>query len=660
MKKQLFASALLLMALIAGAQSPRVSLYEEFTGETCPPCAATNPGLNTLLLSASNATRIVAIKWQVPIPSVPSNTWSLYKTNKTEIDWRYKSTANGGYGYNPAVTYAPLGKIDGQSQAVFGATGSSVDHPANLTNAIIATAASYSSAFNIIMTRDVITNTSTAAAVNVTIQATAPYTTNSSLVFRNVLVERVINFSVQPGTNGEKDFNDAARISYPTLQAGTSLPATWTVGQVYTFSMNCVFPSHINSKTQIEFVGFIQNEGTQKVEQTTRTDLPHPTFDAAAAPVSPGMVCNTANTLAPTVSIYNNGQTPITSATITPYIDGVAKNTTTWTGNIQPGYSAIVNLNAFTSSTVSGLRTFSYSIASSSGTDNNLSNNGAQAKFYEVYSYQGTPIAEGFATTGWPYSGWMLNNSNGGAATWTFQTGVEAYALSSGNCLKYPFFKNTVLNDKDEFMLPPLDLSGPFTPTMSFDLAHVLKATNSSDKLEVMASTDCGNTWTTVWTGTGSDLAVNQVPVTTEYLVPAAEDWMPVTSYLAGYNNANVLVKFVATNKNGNNLYIDNINIGSNSIPDGLINNSPSKVDVSVYPNPSNGLANVRVNSVISQNAKLTVTNAMGQLVLQKQLKLNTGTNNTMVDLSQLADGIYTVSIDAESGKSVSKLCIGK
>src|SRR5947207_6199043 len=94
MKKNLFAG-LMLAGLFATAQSPRLSLFEEFTGETCPPCAATNPGLNSTLLSATNATKIVAIKWQVPIPSAPSNTWSLYKTNKAEIDWRYIAPSSG-------------------------------------------------------------------------------------------------------------------------------------------------------------------------------------------------------------------------------------------------------------------------------------------------------------------------------------------------------------------------------------------------------------------------------------------------------------------------------------------------------------------------------------------------------------------------------------
>src|SRR3954467_9087172 len=96
MKKNLFTLALAFAGISLFAQTPRMSLYEEFTGETCNPCAQTNPGLNAILLSPVNETKIIPIKWQVPIPSAPTPTWSLYKTNKAEIDWRHLGW-NGGY-----------------------------------------------------------------------------------------------------------------------------------------------------------------------------------------------------------------------------------------------------------------------------------------------------------------------------------------------------------------------------------------------------------------------------------------------------------------------------------------------------------------------------------------------------------------------------------
>lgn len=655
MKKIFTSSLLVLAALSINAQSPRVTLYEEFTGETCPPCASTNPGLNALLLSATNATRVVAIKWQVPIPSAPSNTWSLYQTNKPEIDWRYRSLANNGYGYTPGINSAPSSKIDGREAAVFGASSG---HPANLNNNVITNAVAQPSSFNILMTRDPITTTSTAAVVNVTIQATAPYSTTGSLVFRNVLVERLIQFSVQPGTNGEKTFEDAARKSYPTLQAGTALPQTWTQGQIMTFSMNCVFPSYIKDKLEIEFVGFIQNDATQRVEQVYRTDFTSPAFDAVATSVNPPMVCSSANTFAPVVPVKNNGTSAITAVTITPYVDGVAQATTQWTGNILPGYSGFIQLSPITSSTLSGTHTFSYNISGVNGTETNLSNNGASGTYYGVYSYQGSPVSEGFATTGWPYNTWYVENTNGAAATWMFANGVEAYSLGTGNCMKYDFYKNNAMGDKDGLFLPPMDLTGAGQPQMSFDYAYMLRAGNSSDKLEVMASKDCGATWQTMWSAQGTSLATKTTPMSTEYSNPANDDWTTVNVNLPGFNVNNVIVKFLATSQNGNNLFLDNINLAASSIPDGLNDYKGLNATVKVYPNPSNGVANVLVNTKSTQAATISVMNALGQLVYEKQIQLNGGNTATQIDLSALSGGIYTVLVNGTNLRAVSKITL--
>ena len=144
--KKLLLAGLIVTGMSAVAQTPRLSLFEEFTGETCNPCAATNPGLNTILTSPTNTPLVVAIKWQVPIPVAPTTTWSLYKTNQTEIDWRYGPSPSG-YGYpsqwtnttavTSGINAAPTGLFDGQHQWVFGAAS---DHPYYVSNAVIATA----------------------------------------------------------------------------------------------------------------------------------------------------------------------------------------------------------------------------------------------------------------------------------------------------------------------------------------------------------------------------------------------------------------------------------------------------------------------------------------------------------------------------------------
>ena len=72
---------LLLLMQRANAQSQRLVLMEEFTGENCPPCGTYNPAFNALL--DSHAGKIVSIKYQVDIPfgSPP-----LFSYNKPEVN----------------------------------------------------------------------------------------------------------------------------------------------------------------------------------------------------------------------------------------------------------------------------------------------------------------------------------------------------------------------------------------------------------------------------------------------------------------------------------------------------------------------------------------------------------------------------------------------
>lgn len=567
MKKSLL-MVLAIAGLNAAAQTPRLSLYEEFTGETCPPCAATNPGLNAILLAPANQQKIVAIKWQVPIPSAPSKPWSLYQTNKAEIDWRYRSTASAGYGYpsqntatnavTSGINSAPSGRIDGQHQWVFGATS---DHPFYMSNTIINTAQSYTSAFSITMTRAWDANYS-AVNLTVNITASAPFTAVGNLVFRCVMVEREITFATQPGTNGEKFFEDVAVKSFPNIQNGTPLPGSWTTSQNMTFTLNCPLPTYIRDKSQVAFVGFIQDDGDRKVAQAVRADVDLLTNDAKAvsanlAPFS----CGTSIT--PQITVKNVGLNAITALTITPYLDGNAQPDYQWLGNINPAGSTNIVLNAITPA-VPGGHSMTFSITGVSGGDGNILNNNTSGDFYLASSYpSGSPIVQAFSVTTFPEIGYSVINADAGSSWSRHATANGTTAVGGLGAAKYDFFSNPVTGDQDELLLPPIGFTTAVTPKLTFDVAYCqFQAEN--DKLEVKISKDCGVTWATVYSKQGTALSTKAAQQTA--FTPNSTQWRNETVTLNGYANSDVIVKFVTTSDYGNNLYIDNINLSQQCV----------------------------------------------------------------------------------------------
>jgi len=652
MKKKVLSICIVLIGLNLVAQTPRLSLYEEFTGETCPPCASTNPGLNLILASPTNTPKIVAIKWQVPIPSAPSNTWSLYQTNKVEIDWRWKSVANGGYGYSPAISSAPSSKIDGREATVFGAASG---HPANLNNNVISTAQSFTSAFSVTMAR-AWDQSGNAVTLTVNIQATSNFTAVGSLVFRTVMVERIIDFSVAPGSNGEKHFEDIAIKSFPTLQSGISMASNWIVGQTQTFTLNCPIPSYTRKKEEIAFVGFIQDDGNQRVAQAVRAEKSLLTNDAIALTAKVPATCS--STILPIISVYNNGLNAITALTITPYIDGAIAPTTSWNGNIAPATSATISLNTISSPTNTGAHTFSYNISAMNGTDGNMTNNSTKVSYLVASDFQGSPVSEDFALTNFPPVKWAAVNSNSGPS-WTRVTNAGGYNLSTQST-RYDFFNNKVIGDMDELFITPMNLSGTAAPVLSFDYAYAQRDANSNDKLEVMVSNNCGSSWTNVYSSSGYTLAT-ALPMPMAYLpdVNDISQWQTVTINLTGYNSPSVLVKFVVTNDNGNNLYIDNVNLNQTQ-PVGLIKETKLSNQVSIFPNPTSGNATLRVFSLISGKSKLILINTMGQMVSSKTIDLFSGNNNILIDTKEFPNGIYSVVLETATETVVKKISISK
>jgi hypothetical protein len=664
MKKNLLSFGLVVLGMSVFAQTPRLSLFEEFTGENCNPCAGTNPGLNVLLRAPQNASKIVAIKWQVPIPSAPVNTWSLYKTDKTEIDWRYGSSTSG-YGYpaqwtstdpiTSGINAAPTGLIDGQHQWVFGAAS---DHPANLQSSHIANAQAIMSPFSVTMLRDW---NATGTAVNVTVNITASmnFTSNGNLVFRTVMVERNIEFATAPGSNGEKDFEDVAIKSFPSIQSGTPLMGTWTNGQSYSFTLSCTIPSYCRKKEEIAMVGFIQSEGDRKVHQAVRADRAPLKNDAKAISAFVDVTCN--STIDPKVMIMNNGADPITAMTITPYSDGVAGTPFMWTGNLAANTSTNIPIGTMQTATSSGPHTFSYNITAMNAVDFNTTNNTAKVTYLVVGGAQGTPVAEGFLYPAFPPASattgsWTVINPNAGL-TWQRESTVGGYNVTQ-NSAKLDCFHNSVDGDIDELILPPMDLSGADDPMMFFDLAYAQQSGAENDKLEVLASFDCGGSWAPVYSKTGSALATTSPQGPTQF-IPSATDWTTEYVTLPGFNKSKVIVKFVGTNNMGNTIYIDNVNLYQPN-PTGINTLNITKTSVAVYPNPASTTANVKVISPSEGTAKVTVINALGQVVYAKDATVTTGVNNMDIDVKSFASGIYSVVIDVNNTTFTKKLTVSK
>src|SRR5665213_2574874 len=99
------------------------------------------------------------------------------------------------------------------------------------------------------------------------------------------MTEKTIQFATEPGTNGETVFYNVMRAMYPTAN-GTTLASTWTNLQTQTINFAIKLPNYIYDKNQLNFVAFIQDDGTKNVEQAAGDQPVLVSNDAGATAVT--------------------------------------------------------------------------------------------------------------------------------------------------------------------------------------------------------------------------------------------------------------------------------------------------------------------------------------------------------------------------------------
>lgn len=292
------------------------------------------------------------------------------------------------------------------------------------------------------------------------------------------------------------------------------------------------------------------------------------TFDAQVQGItSPtGSLCT--GTHSPVIVIKNNGTTTLTSMTINYQIDGGAATPFVWTGSLATGASTNVTMPSIT--IAAGAHTYTATIVTASlngsNTDLNTANNASTSNYTGITATSSAlPLAYGFEPTAMPPTtpaAWTL--TNGLAGSITFARTTAAFSLGAASAWLNYFADNTGSGTTDDLVMPYLDFSSVGAPsTMTFDVAYRRYNTSGTydDSLRVLVSTNCGASWTTVYSKGGTTLATVGTASTTAF-VPTAGQWrnesINLNSY-AGLNN--VLIKFQGYSKYGQNIYIDNINI---------------------------------------------------------------------------------------------------
>ena len=242
------------------------------------------------------------------------------------------------------------------------------------------------------------------------------------------------------------------------------------------------------------------------------------------------------------------------------------------------------------------------------------------------------PVSQNFESAVFPPANWT-NNDAAGAGSWALYTGIGGF----GNSNYSMYFDNYSVDAGgayDEFRSINIDMTSATGGTLTFDLAYQPYSTTSYiDSLQVLVSTNCGASFTSVYIKSGATLAT-VAGTNTSPFVPSATQWRTESISMNAFAGQNVLLAFRNIGHYGNNLYIDNIQLQGTSACNIAISSTSTNPSCS---GSSNG------------NISATTTGANGTVTYV----LNPGgVSNTTGTFGGLAAGNYTVTATDAGGCS--------
>jgi hypothetical protein len=656
MKKLILSFAVFSAMSGASFAQTRLALYQEFTGENCYPCSVTNPGLDALINASGNSSKVLMLKYLEPIPTVGM------------FYYQDRPISDAALSYY-SVPFTPYGRMNGM---VLDGTMSSPGHPGYMVQADIDAAAatpanfniSVSSAFN--STRDSVTST-------ITVTCVTAYT-STNLKLRTALVEDVYwpaapadassiyNVSQEP--NSEKYFDHVVRAMYPSYTGTDVSSTTWTAGTTQTYTITGAVPNYVDKNGHPFVAVWLQDDAalsstTGNVLQAAKSAPLTTSFtsDIASDSITAAtFYCSNPN---PTLTLSNTGTSAITNATIYYKLDKGSWSSQAWSGSLAAGASTNVTL-ALTGITAGTHVLFDSVVVAG---DINYGNNNGLGTFIQTQTgYTFSQVSTGFESslpTGY------ITPSNADGEAW-----ARVWSGSSSTNIGHNGSQFVVYCDNPDYphdisylIIPTPTISG--TTSLDFAVAYAQQNSSNNDELALVHSSDCGTTWTSIWSKSGAALATAPAsPITgsgssaTGFFIPTSNSQWAVYSVDLTSIPATDLLAFRNTADGGNYIFLDDIK--ASNFP-ASVNNVSAATSIDLFPNPAKDMATLQFNLATAGNVQVTVVDVVGRTVSTViNGNMNAGAQKLQINTADLAAGVYTVKITTDNGVSTERLSVVK
>ncbi len=355
------------------------------------------------------------------------------------------------------------------------------------------------------------------------------------------------------------------------------------------------------------------------------------------------------NTIKPQVRITNFGNTALTSLQINVKLNGAVVGTPfNWASATPLVKGAFVTVTLNDLPITFGNHEIKIYTSKPNGLNDELPANDTVTHNFTVLQPTSIPLSNNFETAFLP-SGFSIKNHNKDALQWVWATpGTGGTGTGSAGIDNY---NNDAEGTFDDYLSPIINrttLGSIDSVFLTFDLAYKYyseSGVNVSDELEILATNDCGNTYTSIYKGSGNNIANGS---TASLFVPNVSDWrkrtFAVGQNIFGSNNFQFVIRNI--NNYGNAMYFDNVNIFSKYNRDlSVVKATPGVVCSQSYT-PSLTVRNNGASTISSYKVAYTINNGSPIITTITGINLLKDTETTTtLTAGTLANGTNTIKI---------------
>jgi hypothetical protein len=450
-----------------------------------------------------------------------------------------------------------------------------------------------------------------------------------------VLVSTVCDFNASPAVIFDKS---GSALATATATGSSFIPTSSSQWATSVISLN----QFIGQKIQIAFEGVNGYGNNLYIDNVIVTNTPYTGFTLNGLVKPSPVSCN--STVTPVISVTNLGNATINSFTTNVYVNN--QLTVEKISGIQLTVGSTANFTLSSANFQTGVNSLSIAVKNPNGLTSAITPSDSLHTSLVINSATDIiPLRENFDDNF--ADRWSTVNPQSGLVWHTALTNAP-----KSKSMLFDAFGNANVGQQAWLVSPVLDFSKSQAASVNFETSYAYNA-SGIETLHVYSSTDCGVTFDTLLFNS-SGAALSNTNSNTSWTPANDNQW--TNNYinlnkLAGKEN--VRLAFVASNGNGNNLYIDNIEF----FMDDLTSHNSVEGLYSVY---GGGGSPVKVTFNLPERelVRMQVYDLLGHVVSDNLLPETLNQTYT-IDFPQESRGLYVVRVQTATSIGATKVLMG-